>query len=155
MVAAVERASARFREPPARFEAGTPNIAGMIGLGAAIAHAAGRDGAVVAAHERRLHARLHAAITSVPGVRVLGEPEAAVVAFELAGAHPHDVATVVDREGVAIRSGHHCAEPLHRRLGCAASARASLAYYNDDADIDALAEALARARDVLVRGSAR
>jgi len=72
-----------------------------------------------------------------------------VVAFEVAGVHPHDVATVVDREGVAIRSGHHCAEPLHRRFGLAASARASLAHYNDDEDVDALAAALARVREVL------
>jgi cysteine desulfurase/selenocysteine lyase len=151
MVASVERDHARYREAPARFEAGTPNIAGVIGLGAAIEHASRRDRAAVSAHERRLHARLRSAIAAVPGVRILGEPEAAVVAFELAGAHPHDVATVVDREGVAIRSGHHCAEPLHRRLGCVASARASLAYYNGDDDIDALAAALERAHEVLTR----
>jgi cysteine desulfurase/selenocysteine lyase len=149
MVASVDRASARYREAPARFEAGTPNIAGVIGLAAAIGHADARDRAVVAAHEHRLHARLRAAIAGVPGVRILGEPEAAVVAFAVEGAHPHDVATVVDREGVAIRSGHHCAEPLHRRFGLDASARASLAYYNGDDDIDALAAALVRAREVL------
>jgi cysteine desulfurase/selenocysteine lyase len=80
---------------------------------------------------------------------VLGEPEAAVVAFTVAGAHPHDVATIVDRDGVAIRSGHHCAEPLHHRFGVDASARASLALYNDDDDIDALIAGLADVRRVL------
>jgi cysteine desulfurase / selenocysteine lyase len=149
MVAAVADASARYREPPYRFEAGTPDIAGVIGLGAAIAYLRALDRGAVMAHEARLHARLRAALESTEGVRVLGAPEAAVVAFSVAGAHPHDVATIVDREGVAIRAGHHCAEPLHRRLGVAASARASLALYSDDADLDALAAGLARVREVL------
>jgi cysteine desulfurase/selenocysteine lyase len=148
MVAAVDYERARLREPPHRFEAGTPNIAGVIGLGAAIRYLAGIDRAAAARHEARLHARLRDALAAAPGVRVLGEPEAGVVAFRVAGAHPHDVATIVDREGVAIRSGHHCAEPLHHRLGAEASARASLALYNDDADIDALIAALARVREV-------
>lgn len=149
MVAAVDYQHARLREPPHRFEAGTPNIAGVIGLGAAIRYLWGLDRAAAARHEARLHARLRAALAAEDRVRVLGEPEAAVVAFTVAGAHPHDVATIVDREGVAIRSGHHCAEPLHHRLGTDASARASLALYNDDADIDALIAALARVREVL------
>jgi cysteine desulfurase / selenocysteine lyase len=149
MVAAVTHEAARYREPPHRFEAGTPDIAGVIGLGAALAYLRGLDRAAVWAHEARLHARLRAALEATPGVRVLGAPEAAVVAFTVDGAHPHDVATIVDREGVAIRAGHHCAEPLHRRLGAAASARASLALYNDDADLDALAAGLARVRRVL------
>jgi cysteine desulfurase/selenocysteine lyase len=148
MVATVDHERARLREPPHRFEAGTPNIAGVIGLGAAIRYLAGIDRAAAARHEARLHARLREALAAAPGVRVLGEPEAGVVAFRVAGAHPHDVATIVDREGVAIRSGHHCAEPLHRRLGADASARASLALYNDDADVDALISALARVREV-------
>ena len=148
MVAAVDYERARLREPPHRFEAGTPNIAGVIGLGAAIRYLAGIDRAAAARHEARLHARLREALAAAPRVRVLGEPEAGVVAFTVAGAHPHDVATIVDREGVAIRSGHHCAEPLHHRLGVDASARASLALYNDDADVDALIAALARVREV-------
>jgi cysteine desulfurase/selenocysteine lyase len=99
-------------------------------------------------HEARLHARLREALAGQPRVRVLGDPEAAVIAFTVSGVHPHDVASIVDREGVAIRSGHHCAEPLHHRLGADASARASLALYNDDEDIDALIAALARVREV-------
>jgi cysteine desulfurase/selenocysteine lyase len=148
MVAAVEATRARYREAPARFEAGTPNICGVIGLAAALDHAAARDRAAVAAHEARLHARLRRDLAATPGVRVLGEPEAAVVAFTVAGVHPHDVATIVDQEGVCVRSGLHCAEPLHARLGVDASVRASLAYYNDDADVDALLAGLARVREV-------
>ncbi len=149
MVAAVTSEAARYREPPHRFEAGTPDIAGVIGLGAALAYLRALDRAAVMAHEARLHARLRAALEATAGVRVLGAPEAAVVAFTVDGVHPHDVATIVDREGVAVRAGHHCAEPLHRRFGAAASARASLALYNDDADLDALAAGLARVRRVL------
>ena len=149
MVASVDYERARLREPPYRFEAGTPNIAGVIGLGAAIRYVEGLDRAAVAAHEARLHRRLRTSLAAEDRVRVLGDPEAAVVAFIVDGAHPHDVATIVDREGVAIRSGHHCAEPLHHRFGVDASARASLALYNDDADIDALIASLARVRQVL------
>ena len=149
MVAAVDYDRARLREPPHRFEAGTPNIAGVIGLGAAIRFLQALDRPALARHEARLHARLRDELTALPGVRVLGHPEAAVVAFTLAGVHPHDLATIVDRDGVAIRSGHHCAEPLHHRLGVDASARASLALYNDDADIDALVASVARAGKVM------
>jgi cysteine desulfurase/selenocysteine lyase len=153
MVATVDYERARLREPPHRFEAGTPNIAGVIGLGAAIRYLATLDRAAIAGHEARLHARLRERLAAVDGVRVLGAPEAAVVAFTLAGVHPHDLATIVDRDGVAIRSGHHCAEPLHHRLGADASARASLALYNDDADLDALIASLARARQLLPGGT--
>jgi cysteine desulfurase/selenocysteine lyase len=149
MVASVELGSARLREPPHRFEAGTPNIAGVIGLGAAIRFLATLDRAAIARSEARLHRRLRDELAAIDGVRVLGEPEAAVVAFTVAGAHPHDVATIVDRDGVAIRSGHHCAQPLHHRLGVEASARASLALYSDDADVDALIASLAQVRRVL------
>jgi cysteine desulfurase/selenocysteine lyase len=150
MVAQVDDDRARLREPPYRFEAGTPNIAGVIGLGAAIRYLATIDRAAAMRHEGRLHRRLHDELAAQPGVRVLGAPEAAVVAFTVDGAHPHDVATIVDRDGVAIRSGHHCAEPLHHRFGVDASARASLAIYSDDADIDALIASLPRVRQVLV-----
>ncbi|HET9626246.1 MAG TPA: aminotransferase class V-fold PLP-dependent enzyme, partial [Kofleriaceae bacterium] len=149
MVGAVGYDQARFRAPPYRFEAGTPNIAGVIGLGAAVRFLASLDRGAVARHEARLHARLRDGLAALDRVRVLGAPEAAVVAFTVAGVHPHDVATIVDRDGVAIRSGHHCAEPLHHRLGADASARASLALYNDDDDIDALLAALAHVQNVL------
>lgn len=149
MVAAVSLDAARYREPPYRFEAGTPNIAGVVGLGAAVAYLdeLGRDR--VREHEEARHRALRAAIAAIPGARVLGEPAAALVAFTLAGVHPHDVATIVDREGVALRSGHHCAQPLHRRFGVDASVRASLALYSGDDDIDQMAGALGRVREVL------
>jgi cysteine desulfurase / selenocysteine lyase len=149
MVASVDEQTARYREPPYRFEAGTPNIAGVIGLGAAVRWWRALDRAAVRAHEAAVHARLLAAITATPGVRVLGAPEAAVVAFTVDSVHPHDVATIVDAAGVAIRSGHHCAQPLHRRFGLEASARASIGVYSGDDDVEALAAALAGVRDVL------
>ena len=148
MVASVDLTGARFREPPQRFEAGTPDIAGVIGLGAALRYLGQLDRAAVAAHERALHARLVAALADIDGVRVLGRPELALAAFDVAGVPPHDLASIVDRDGIAIRSGHHCAEPLHRRFGLAASARASLAFYNTADEIDALAASVARAREV-------
>jgi cysteine desulfurase/selenocysteine lyase len=148
MVAAVDHDTARLREPPYRFEAGTPNIVGVIGLGAAIRFLGCLDRTAIADHEARLHRRLRDELAAQDGVRVLGAPEAAVVAFTVAGVHPHDVATIADQGGVAIRSGHHCAEPLHRRFGVDASARASLALYNDDADIDALIASIAEVRRV-------
>jgi len=149
MVSAVDLQGARWREAPYRFEAGTPNIAGVVGLGAAITYLRGLDRGAIAAHEQARHRRLREAVAAVPGVRVLGAPEAAVVAFTVAGAHPHDVATIVDREGVAVRSGHHCAQPLHRRLGVDASVRASLGLYTGDDDIDQLIVALEAVREVL------
>lgn len=152
MVAAVDYDAARLREPPHRFEAGTPNIAGVIGLGAAIRYLATLDRAQLARHEARLHRRVRDELAALPGVRVVGEPDAAVVAFTIEGAHPHDIATIVDRDGVAIRSGHHCAEPLHHRLGVDSSARASLALYNDDGDVDALIASVSRIRRVLATG---
>src|SRR5207237_10496197 len=115
MVASVGDDAARFREPPYRFEAGTPNIAGAIGLAAAIDYLRSLDRTAIAAHEARLHRGLRDAIASVDGVHVLGDPDTAVVAFPVDGAHPHDVATIVDRDAVGVRSGHHSAEPLHPR----------------------------------------
>jgi cysteine desulfurase / selenocysteine lyase len=146
MVASVDLAGARFREPPYRFEAGTPDIAGVVGLGAAVRYLRRLDRDAIAGHERALHARLVAALAGLGGVRVLGRPELAVAAFDVAGIPAHDLATIVDRDGIAIRSGHHCAEPLHRRFGLAASARASLAFYNTAEEIDLLAASIARAR---------
>jgi cysteine desulfurase / selenocysteine lyase len=148
MITSVDIRGARFRPPPYRFEAGTPNISGVIGLGAALRALEGLGRAEVAGHEAALHQELVTALAAVDGVTVLGQPELAVVAFTVARVHPHDVATLLDERGVAIRAGHHCAEPLHHRLGLTASCRASLAYYNGRDDLEALLAALTAVREV-------
>jgi cysteine desulfurase / selenocysteine lyase len=148
MIASVDYRGARFRPPPYRFEAGTPNISGVIGLGAALRVLAERAREGAFAHEAALHRQLRAALAAIPGVTVLGQPEAAVASFTVDRVHPHDVATLLDERGVAIRAGHHCAEPLHQRLGVSASCRASLAHYNGSDDLEALVAALHAVREV-------
>jgi cysteine desulfurase/selenocysteine lyase len=139
-----------FAEPPARFEAGTPHIAGAIGLAAALDWLGGVGLPAVAAHEAALMARAEAALREIPGVRLVGAPRrrAGALSFVVDDVHPHDLATVVDRHGVAIRAGHHCAQPLLRRLGLPATARASFAAYSTEAEVDALAAAVRAAREV-------
>ncbi len=148
MIAHVSTAGTRFRPPPQRFEAGTPNIAGVIGLGAALDFLDTLDRQALFAHEAALHRRLLELLARVPGVTVLGAPELALASFVALGAHPHDVATLLDQRGVAVRAGHHCAQPLHHRLGAVASCRASLAPHSGLDDLDALAEALTAVREV-------
>ena len=148
MVTTVEAKAAHYREAPARFEAGTPNMFGIAGLAAAVRFARALDHAAVAADERVVHRALVDTIEAAGG-RILGRPELAVVAFTLGSYHPHDIATIADGEGVALRSGHHCAQPIHTRFGCGGSARASLACYSGLDDVAQLARALARVRQVL------
>ena len=148
MVTHVDTHGARFREPPARFEAGTPNTAGIVGLAAAVRFVRDLDRAEVAADEAAVHAALVDTVRAAGGT-ILGRPELAVVAFDLPGFHPHDIATIADGEGVALRSGHHCAEPIHRRFGVGASTRASVACYSGLDDVAQLARALAKVREVL------
>ncbi len=135
---------------PYKFEAGTPAIAEAFGLAAAIEYleAAGLD--AVAAHENELLAYAVAALGEIPDVRIVGTPRerAGAVSFLLGEVHPHDVGTILDRHGVAIRAGHHCAQPLMHRYGVAATARASVALYNTRADVDALVRAVRAAREV-------
>ena len=136
--------------PPPRFEAGTPNIAGAIGLAAAIDYV-GRVGlARIAAHEHALLLRATAALGDIPGLRIVGtaRDKAGIVSFLIDGIHPHDLGTILDSEGVAIRAGHHCAMPLMTRFGIPGTARASFAMYNDFADIDALVAAIRKAQDM-------
>jgi cysteine desulfurase/selenocysteine lyase len=155
MVVRVGRDEAEWNEVPWKFEAGTPPIAQAIGLGAAVDYLSRFDRPALWAHERALTAYAHRVLTALAGVRLLGpEPgqKGGIVAFTVAGVHPHDLAQLVDRDGVAIRAGHHCAMPLHDRLGVAASARASFSLYNTAAEIDRLAEAIERAQRVFRRG---
>jgi cysteine desulfurase/selenocysteine lyase len=144
MIRSVAATSSTYREAPARFEAGTPNVAGIAGLDAALEYVRTFD---ARADEARAHAALVTAIRRAGG-RVLGEPELAVVSFELPRVHPHDVATLADGDGVALRSGHHCAAPLHRRFGVEASTRASVGCYTTDGDVEMFRRALSRIREI-------
>jgi cysteine desulfurase/selenocysteine lyase len=133
---------------PHKFEAGTPNIEGAVGLAAAVAYleAIGLD--VVAAHEHALVVKAEAALRAVPDVRIVGTPRerAAVISFLVADVHPHDIGTVLDRHGVAVRAGHHCAQPVMERLGVHATVRASFAAYSSPEDVEALLAGLHEVR---------
>jgi cysteine desulfurase/selenocysteine lyase len=148
MVRSVSWAGTTYAAPPHKFEAGTPNIEGAIGLAAAIDYLGELDRPAVAAHEQQLLAYATEKIGAIPGITLIGQAreKTAIVSFILAGVHPHDIGTVLDRHGVAIRAGHHCAQPLHERLGLAATARASLALYNTADDVDALCAGLEATR---------
>jgi cysteine desulfurase/selenocysteine lyase len=146
MITRVTLEGAEFNEVPYRFEAGTPAIAEAIGLGAAIDYLEGLGMDNVREHERFLFERAWAALGDIPGVQLLGpddaETHAGVISFVLDGIHPHDVATVFDHEGVAVRAGHHCAQPVMLRYDIPATTRASFYVYNDTDDVDALAGAV-------------
>ena len=151
MIEIVETDRVTYNTPPHRFEAGTPPIIEAVGLGAAISWTRQFDPDDVLAHEHALYRRAREAIRGVNGVRVHGEAEdkGAVLSFSVEGAHPHDIAQIIDRYGVAVRAGHHCAQPLMDHLGVSATARASFGIYNTSADVDAFVEALDRARGML------
>jgi cysteine desulfurase/selenocysteine lyase len=135
-----------YADPPHRFEAGTPPIIEAIGLGAAIDWLATLDREAIEAHEARLYKRVRDGLSGANWLRVIGEApgKGAVMAFTVDGAHAHDVAQILDRYGVAVRAGTHCAEPLMKRFGVTSSARASFALYNTDAEADAFVDALHR-----------
>jgi len=135
---------------PYKFEAGTPDIAGGIGLGAAIDYLNGIDFDGAAAYEQELLAYGTEALSAIPGLRLVGtaKDKASVLSFVLEGVHPHDIGTILDREGVAIRAGHHCAMPLMQRFGVPATARASLAFYNTREELDALGRAIRKVKEV-------
>ena len=156
MIASVDFQSATWNELPAKFEAGTPMVAEAVGLGVAVGYLSELGMKRVRAHERELTAYMLDRLAQVPGLRVVGPPEAerrgGLASFTIEGMHPHDVAELVDRGGVCIRAGHHCAQPLMRCLGVGATARASVGVYNDHSDIDALLEALLAGLDVFGLG---
>ena len=139
---------AQWNDLPWRFEPGTPPIAEAVGLHAAVAYLDKLGMDRVGAHERELTGRCLDALAAIPGVTIYGprnsEMKGAVVAFNVAGIHPHDGAALLDQSGVAVRAGHHCAQPLAKRLGIAGALRASFSVYNTPADVDRLAEAVAR-----------
>ena len=129
---------------PARFEAGTPNIAGAVGLAAAIDYVQAIGLERIAAHEQQLLAYATEVVGEIPGLRIIGtaSEKAGVLSFVMDGVHPHDIATILDREGVAVRAGHHCAQPVMERFGVAATVRASFGLYNTREEIDVLASGL-------------
>jgi cysteine desulfurase/selenocysteine lyase len=150
MISSVTFAKTTYNVLPYKFEAGTPHIAGAVGLGAALdyVNALGLD--AIAAHEQELLAYATELLSEVPGVRIIGTaPEkVGAISFTLAGVHPHDVGTILDQEGIAIRTGHHCTQPLMDRYGVPATARAALAVYNTREEIDALIRGLEKVREV-------
>lgn len=140
-----------YNDPPHRFEAGTPAIIEAIGFGAAIDYLASLDRTALAAQERALRDHAMARLGELNWVKLYGQApdKAAIVSFGVDGAHPHDIAQILDRYGVAVRAGHHCAQPLMRRLGVTATARASFAFYNTVEEVDSFIEALIKARRML------
>ncbi|MDZ7628799.1 MAG: cysteine desulfurase [Parvularculaceae bacterium] len=151
MIDLVTTETVTYNDPPHRFEAGTPPILEAIGLGAALQWMTGKGLDAIAAHEASLAEHAMAELSKLNFVELFGraKDKAPIVAFNIAGAHPHDVATILDRSGVAVRAGHHCAQPLMRRLGQSATARASFAVYNTADDVEALVKGLRKAHEML------
>jgi cysteine desulfurase/selenocysteine lyase len=150
MIRRVTLQRSTFADPPGRFEAGTPAIAEAVGLGAAVRYLEALGMPAVQAHDAALTDYALERLAEVPGVTIHGprEGRAAAVAFTLQGVHPHDLATILDRQGIAVRAGHHCTMPLHDRLGLTATTRASYYVYNTLAEVDALVAGLETARGV-------
>ncbi len=150
MILSVTFEKTTYNKIPYKFEAGTPNIAGTIALGATVDYLNGIGMANIAAHEHALLDYATDALSALPGLRIIGtaKQKAGVVSFVLDGIHPHDVGTVVDHEGVAIRTGHHCAQPVMERFGVPATCRASFAVYNTTEDVDALVRGLLKVQEM-------
>jgi cysteine desulfurase/selenocysteine lyase len=150
MIKSVSFEGTTYNDLPYKFEAGTPNIAGVIGLGVAIDYVRqiGLDNIGTYEHELLTHAT--EALSALPEVRLIGtaKQKAAVLSFVVDGIHAHDVGTILDQDGIAIRTGHHCAQPVMQRFGVPATARASFAYYNTHEEIDALVTSLKRVVEV-------
>ncbi len=148
MILEVTFAKTTFQEPPHRFEAGTPDISGAIGLGLALDYLEGLGRDAILEHEEALTGYGVDRLSAMPGVHLVGagQRRLAILSVHVDGIHPHDLATVLDQHNVAIRAGHHCAQPFLDKLGLAATARASLGIYNDESDIDALADAVKAAQ---------
>jgi len=150
MIASVSFEKTIYNDLPYKFEAGTPNIAGAVGLGAALDYVAAVGPDRIAAHEARLLEAGTRLLLGIPGLRLVGTAprKASVLSFVLEGVHPHDVGTLVDQDGIAIRTGHHCAQPVMERFGIPATARASLALYNTESELEALATSLRRVQEM-------
>jgi cysteine desulfurase/selenocysteine lyase len=151
MIERVSFAGTTWNEIPFKFEAGTPDIAGIVALGAAIDYVEALGLEAIAAHEAGVLAYATRAINQIPGVRIIGTAaeKCSVLTFAMDGVHPQDIGALLDLDGIAIRTGHHCAMPLHERFGLAASARASVGLYTSFEDIDAFVASLRRAGEML------
>jgi cysteine desulfurase/selenocysteine lyase len=150
MISAVTFEKTVYNTLPYKFEAGTPHIAGVIGLAAAIEYVERIGRPQIAAYEADLLAYGTELLSAIPGLRIIGtaKEKASVLSFVVEGIHAHDLGTILDMEGVAVRAGHHCAMPVMKRFGVPATARASLAFYNTRADLDALVKAIHKAIEV-------
>ena len=150
MISSVTFEKTIYNKLPYKFEAGTPNISGAIGLGAALDYANGLGLTEIAAHEEEVLAYAMAAISAVPDLRVIGTAahKAGVVSFVMNDIHPHDIGTILDREGIAVRTGHHCAQPVMQRFNVPATVRASFALYNTRTEVDALVGGIRKVREV-------
>ena len=150
MISSVTFEKTIYNKLPFKFEAGTPDVAGAIGLGAAIEYLNGIGMDRIAAHEHDLLAYATEKVSSIPGVRLIGtaKDKAGVLSFVMDNVHPHDVGTILDQEGIAIRTGHHCAQPVMERFGIAATARASFALYNTKDEVDVLAQGIKKVQEV-------
>jgi cysteine desulfurase/selenocysteine lyase len=145
MIDRVTFAKTTYAPPPGRFEAGTPHIVGALGLHAAIDYVEGIGLAAIHAHESALVALTREKLSAINSVTLFGPADAAgIVSFAIEGVHPHDIGTILDEAQVAIRAGHHCAQPLMEQLGVPATARASFGVYNSAADVEALARGIER-----------
>ena len=150
MITSVTFEKSEYNVVPYKFEAGTPNITGAVGLGSAIDYLSRLEWSAVEAHEHDLLVYATERLSAIPGVRLIGTAarKASVLSFVMDGVHPHDIGTILDQEGVAIRTGHHCTQPVMQRMGVPATARASLAFYNTREEIDTLVAALGKVRDI-------
>jgi cysteine desulfurase / selenocysteine lyase len=150
MILTVSFEKTTYNDLPAKFEAGTPNISGAVGLAAAMDYVESLGLDAIGAHEQRLVELATAELQKIPGVQIVGTAanKASIVSFTMDGVHPHDLGTILDHEGVAVRTGHHCAMPLMTFLGLPATARASFGVYNTEKDVASLAAALGKAREV-------
>ena len=150
MISSVTFEKTTYNKLPYKFEAGTPNVSGAIGLGAALDYVNGVGLSEIAAHEDNLLEYAHAVLSAVPNIQLIGTAphKAGVVSFVMEGIHPHDIGTILDQEGIAVRTGHHCAQPVMQRFNVPATVRASFAMYNTKQEIDALARGIRKVREV-------
>ena len=153
MIRTVTFEKTEYNELPYKFEAGTPNIAGAIGLGAALDYVCAIGIAAIAAHEHDLLDYATARVADIAGLKIIGTArnKASILSFTLAGTHPHDIGTILDHQGIAIRAGHHCAMPAMQRFGLTGTARASFALYNTRAEVDRLVYALPQVMEIFRR----